>query len=183
MASPPPGASASRFHQRGLAEVEAAEELADEEDIGRVGDLGLEGRAGGEGLVGDGRAEVGKAAELFADAEEAGLGALRGRERVELVVADGSEEDGVGGEGEVEGGLREWRAGLGDGDAADEGFGEGEGMAAEFGDGTEDVDGFGGDLGADAVAGKDCDVELHLDPPGTRNRLCGQAGVVAADRS
>ena len=49
----------------------------------------------------------------------------------------------------------------GDGDAADEGFGEGEVVAAELGDGFEDVDGFAGDFGADAVAGEDCDLELH----------------------
>ncbi len=48
-----------------------------------------------------------------------------------------------------------------DGDSADEGFGEGEVVAAEFGYGFEDVDGFVGDFGADAVAGEDGDLELH----------------------
>ena len=31
-----------------------------------------------------------------------------------------------------------------------------------FGDGLEDVDGFVGDFGADAVAGEDGDLELHV---------------------
>ena len=54
------------------------------------------------------------------------------------------------------------RAVCGDGDAADEGFTEGEGVAAELGNGFEDVDGFAGDFGADAVAGQDCDVQVRL---------------------
>ena len=83
----------------GLAEVEAAEELADEEDVRAGGDLGAEGRAGSEGGVGDGWSKVGEAAEGLADLEEASLGTLVGRECVELVVADGAEQDGVGGEG------------------------------------------------------------------------------------
>ena len=57
--------------------------------------------------------------------------------------------------------LRQRRAFGGDGDAADEGFGEGEVVAAELGDGLEDVDGFAGDFGADAVSGEDGDLELH----------------------
>ena len=56
---------------------------------------GLRGELADEGFVGDGGAEIGEAAEGLADVEEAGFGALRGRERVELVVADGAEEDGV----------------------------------------------------------------------------------------
>ena len=72
---------------------------------------------------------------------------------VELVVADRAEEDGVAVESDVDGGLRQWGAVGGDSHAADEGFGECEGVAAGFGDGGEDVDGFAGDFGADAVAG------------------------------
>ena len=52
----------------------------------------------------------------------------------------------------------------GDGYSAEEAWGEGEVVAAEFGDGFEDVDGFVGDFGADAVAGEDCNFELHAFP-------------------
>ena len=47
------------------------------------------------------------------------------------------------------------RAGRGDGDSAEQERDEGEVVAAELGDGFEDVDGFVGDFGADAVAGED----------------------------
>ena len=93
--------------------------------------------------------------------QQAGFGALVGREGVELVVADGAEEDGVGVERDVDGLV-----------------GSGEPFAVmatpprrasakvkswppSFGDGVEDVDGFVGDFGADAVAGEDCNLELH----------------------
>ena len=64
----------------------------------------------------------------------------------------------------------ERRAVGGDGDAADEGFGEGEVVAAELGDGSENADGFAGDFGADAVAGEDCDLELHALPRAGQRR-------------
>ena len=86
-------------------------------------------------------------------------GRLSGGRCVELVVAYGSEQDGVGGEAGVEG---RWGSGVpvcGDGDAADEGFVEGEVVGAVVGDLLEDGDGFAGDFGADAVAGEDGDVE------------------------
>ena len=156
MASP-----VSLFHQRGRAEVEAAEEFADEEDVGVLGDFGAQGRVFGERGVGDGGAQVGEAAEGLADLEQAGFGALVRREGVELVVADRAEQDGVALERGVEGRGGERRAGGGDGDSADEERDEGEVVAAELGDGFEDVDGFVGDFGADAVAGEDGYLETH----------------------
>ncbi len=145
----------------GRAEVEAAEQLADEEDVGAFGDLGTQGRVGRERGVGDGGAEVGVAAEGVANLEEAGLGTLVRGERVELFVADRAEQDGVGFEAGVEGGGGQGRAGGRDGDSAEEQGDEGEVVAAEFGDGLQDVDGFVGDFGADAVAGEDGYLETH----------------------
>ena len=145
----------------GLAKVEAAEELADKEDVGAVDDFRAEGRGGGELGVGDGRAEVGETAERLADVEQAGFGAFVGGEGVEFIVADGAKQDGVGAESQVESLLREGGPVRGDGDAAEEGFGEAEVVVAGFGDLAEDGYGFLGDLGADAVAGEDCDVQLH----------------------
>ncbi len=50
----------------------------------------------------------------------------------------------------------------GDGGSADEAFDEGEVVAAEFGYGAQDVGGFTGDFGADAVAGEDCNFQAHI---------------------
>ena len=100
------------FHAARRAEVEAAEELADEEDVDVLGDFGAQGGVFGERGVGDGGAQVGEAAECLADLQEAGFGALVGGEGVELVVADGAEEDGVGLEAGVERGRGERGAGL-----------------------------------------------------------------------
>ena len=145
----------------GRAEVEAAEELADEEDVGVFGDFGAEGRVFRERGVGDGGAQVGEAAEGLADLEEAGFGALVGREGVELVVADGAHQDGVGVERGVEGRGGERRAGGVMATPPRRSADEGEVVAAELGYGLEDVDGFVGDFGADAVAGEDGYLELH----------------------
>ncbi len=73
-------------------------------------------------------------------------------------------QDGVALERGVEGRGGERRAGGVDGDSADEERDEGEVVAAELGDGFEDVDGFVGDFGADAVAGEDGYLELHTFP-------------------
>ncbi len=74
---------------------------------GRSGEFSL------RAAIGDGGAQVGEAAEGLADLQEAGFGALVRGEGVELVVADGADQDGVGVERGVEGGGGERRAGGG----------------------------------------------------------------------
>ena len=74
----------------------------------------------GELLEGEGGAQVGEAAERGANLQQAGFGALVGRQGIELVAADGAEQDGVG----VESAAARVSAGRGvpscdDGDAAD----------------------------------------------------------------
>jgi len=146
----------------GGAEVEAAEQLADKEDIDIFRNLRTQRRAAAERLVGDRGAKVGKTAERLANLQQTGFGTLVGSKRVELVVAHGPEQDGVGVERGVECSRRKRRAGLGDGRSADEAFDEGEVMAAEFGYGAQDVGGFTGDFRADAVSGEDCNFQAHL---------------------
>ncbi len=116
----------------GLAEVEAAEQFADEENVCAVDDFGAERPVDGEFFEGEGGAQVGKAAESGANGKQAGFGALVGGEGVELVAADCAEEDGVGGEGGGEGVGGQRRAVGGDGDAADALVVEGERVAAEW---------------------------------------------------
>ena len=78
-----------------LAEVEAAEQFADEEDVGAVDDLGAQRAVDGEFLEGEGRAEIGESAEGGADLKQSGFGALVGRKGIEFVAADGAEQNGV----------------------------------------------------------------------------------------
>src|SRR5215472_1984710 len=69
-----------------LAEVEAAKELAHEEDVDTLGDLGAQWRVVTERGEGKAGAQVCIATEDLADLQQAGFGALVGREVVELVV-------------------------------------------------------------------------------------------------
>ena len=147
-----------------LAEVEAAEEFADEEDVCAFSDFGAKGRVVGEGAVGDGGAQVGEATEGFADLQQAGFGALAGGQCVELVVTDGTEEGGVALQGGCEGMVGQGFAVGGDGDAADGQWQELEDVAAMVGDGGDDIDGFVGHFGADAVSFEECDFEVHGSP-------------------
>ena len=62
----------------GLAEVEAAEELAHEEDVDALGDFGTEWRVVGERGEGEAGAEICKASEHLADLQQAGFGTLVG---------------------------------------------------------------------------------------------------------
>ena len=72
---------------------------------------GRSGRVDGEFLEGEGGAQVGEAAECGAELQQAGFGTLVGRKGIELVAADGAEENRVGVErgGECVGGQRRCR--------------------------------------------------------------------------
>jgi hypothetical protein len=141
----------SLFHQQ----------LADEEDVDAFRNLGAQRRIFGERRIRRRRPQVGKAAKLLPNLQQAGFGALVGRQGVELVVAHRAQQDGVGFEAGGDGRLGQRRSFGGDGDAADQGFGEAEVVAAELGDSLENFNGFAGDFGADAVSGEDCDLQLH----------------------
>src|SRR6202000_3387187 len=134
-----------------LAEVEATEELAHEEDVDALRDLGTQRRVVSKRGEGQAGAQIRIASEDLADLQQAGFGALVRRQVIELVVADRAQKDRVGVERDVNGLLGQWRAFGSDGDAADERLGELEvetaRLVAEFGDGLEDVDGLSRDLG------------------------------------
>ena len=82
----------------GVAEVDAAGQLADDEQVG-AGDALLAQRAGADqGRAGPHRAQVGVEAHALAQAEQPLLGARRvGVGGVPLGAADGAEQDRVGG--------------------------------------------------------------------------------------
>ena len=138
----------------GLAEVQTAEQLAHKQDVGAFRDLRPERRVIRKGLVRDGRPQVRKASERFANLQEAHLGPLARRQIVELVIADSSQQSGVALQGLLQRPIGQWRAVCIDGIAAD---GKGdvlERMSAEAGHGVQHVDRFLRYVGADAVTGE-----------------------------
>ena len=64
-----------------LAEIDAAGELAHDDDVEALDHLALQGGGVGEGRVADRRAQVGEQAEILAQAQEARLGARPHRAR------------------------------------------------------------------------------------------------------
>ena len=76
--------------------------------------------------------------------QQAGLGTLVGRERVELVVAYRAEQDGVGVERSIKCRCGQGRSTLGDGDAADQALDEGELVATELSYSAQNIGGFAG---------------------------------------
>ncbi len=85
------------FHvaRAGLAEVGAAEQLADKHDVGAFDDFGPKRAVDCEFLEREAGAQIGKAAEGCAKAEQAGFGTLVRSERIELVAADSAEQNGI----------------------------------------------------------------------------------------
>ena len=81
---------------RGCAEVDVAGQLAQDQDVEAGDDLRLQRRRAGEFGVDRRRAQVGEEAELLAQPQERLLRALRARQLVVLRTADRAEEDRVG---------------------------------------------------------------------------------------
>ena len=146
----------------GLAEVDAAGQLADDQEIGAGDDLRLERggvRQHGVQLRG---AQVGVQAQLLAQAQQRALRAHVVGQAVPLGAAHGAEENRVARLRELERLLGKRPAGLVDGGAARVGRAELEGVAVLRGDLFEDLHGLRHDLGPDPVAGQDCDARLHV---------------------
>ena len=141
------------------AEVEAAGELAHDEQVHAFHRLALQRRAVGERRVHAGGAQVGVEVHCLANGEQALFRAARAS--VPLRAAHGAKEDGVGGEAGLAGGGGEGLTGGVDARAADGVGGEGEGVAEASGDGLQHLAGGGRDLGADAVAGEEDDAVGH----------------------
>ena len=156
----------------GLAEIDAAGQLAHDQDVEAFDDLALQRRGVGERGIADGRAQVGVEAEVFAQPQQAGFGARVIGHGVPFGAADGGQHHRVGG-------LRQRHVGVADGlamgvigAAADQGFFRleaGDAGAAMPGD---DLFQLRHDLGPDAVAGKQEEfVGRHrVGPPGSGNR-------------
>ena len=134
-----------------VAEVDAAGQLADDQQVG-AGDPLLAQRAGADqGRAGPDRAQVGVEAHALAQAEQALLGARRVRVGgVPLGTADGAEQDRVGGPA----GLQHL---VGEGGAVgvDRGAAHQPLVELELAERLQQLLRGGDDLGADPVAGED----------------------------
>ena len=134
-----------------LAEVDAAGQLADDEQVG-AGDPLLAQRAGADQRrARPHRAQVGVQAHPLAQPEQALLGARRvGVGGVPLRAADRAEQDGVGGAAGLEHLVGEGGAVRVDRAAADQAL-----VELELAERLEQLRRGGDDLGADPVAGQD----------------------------
>ena len=81
----------------GLAEVGAAGQLAQDQDVEAFDVLAPERGGFGERGIADGGTQVGEQVEVLAQAQQAGLGAVLVGDLVPLRPADGAEHDGIGG--------------------------------------------------------------------------------------
>ena len=95
------------FDPARLAEVEVAEQLAHDDQVGPADDLGPQGGRVEQGVARLDRAQIGVDAERFAQAEEALFGPLVGREHVPLGAAHRAEEHRVGAHASLAGLVRE----------------------------------------------------------------------------
>ena len=148
------------FEQRGglgLAEVDAAGQLANADDVDAVGDAGgLERRGVGEIRIQQTGADVRKEVKGLAQREQSSaLGLLLGGKFLPLGAADGAEENGVGLLAEREGGVGQGFAVIVDACAADVGVLVIEVQALLFGDVGENAERLGHDFGTDVVTGQD----------------------------
>ena len=82
----------------GLAEIDAAGELADDQDVEPVDQLALERRGVGERRIADRRPEIGEELQILAEPQEPGLGAHVVGHLVPFRPAHRAEEHRVGGE-------------------------------------------------------------------------------------
>ena len=145
-----------------LAEIDAAGQLAQDQDVEPLDQLALQRRGVGERRIADGGAEIGEDAELLAQPQQRRLRALLVGHLVPFRPADRAEDHRIGGER-----LRHRR--LGDrhamrvvGGAADQILLDLEGAEPGLVHEGDDRLHLGHDLRADAVAGKKEDAVRHL---------------------
>ncbi len=143
----------------GLAEIDAAGQLAHDHDVEAVDQLALQRRGVGERGITDRGAQIGEQLEVLAQPQQPGLGPLLVRNAIPFGAADGAEHHRVGLKRASHGRVRD-RLAMGIvGRAADEvGLGL-DGDAALAVDPSDDALDFGHHLRPDAVARQQQDIE------------------------
>ncbi len=139
-----------------LAEIDAAGQFAEDDQIDAFDDLLLQRRTVRHHWRDLQRPQIGEQAHGLADRQQAFLGPALAA--VPFGTADGAQQDRVGGDAGGAGRLWQGLARLVDGGAADQMFGEVEAVAIEVADHRQDVARGARHLRSDAVAGQQDDI-------------------------
>ena len=147
-------ATLERHDFLGLAEISAARQFAQDQDVQALDVLALEGRGLRQRRVADGGAQIGEQIEVLAQAQQARFGTNRISHLVPFGPADGTEYNGVRRTRQAQSLIRQRHAVLVDGGPTDQ---RRRGVEAHLPllveEGNEALD-LGHHLRADAVAGK-----------------------------
>ena len=145
----------------GLAKVQAAEQLANEHDVGAANDLFFQRRTIGDAGINDCRTQIGESLERLAQAEQAGFDALLGRKVIVFRRSHSAQQNSIAVQAALDGLCRQRCSKLIDGYAADRALGEFELVVIQVRHAAQNAHRFPSDFGTDAVAGQDRDLELH----------------------
>ena len=146
-----------------LAEVNAADELPDDEKINApLYNLRLQGRGGGQLRPDFCRTVVAVDPHAGTQPEKSLFGPLGAGHAVPLGAAYRAQKDGIGGQAFIQHFLGQGVAVAVDGIAAHGNLGIGKCMAEDFGSPVKNGLGLGYNFRADAVAGNQCDVFRHF---------------------
>ena len=155
MSTAAPGAVSQGLDAPGLAEIDAAGELPQDQDVETLDQLRLQRAGLGQCREDHGRAEIGEELQLLAQAQQALLRLQVERVGVVLGAAHGAEDDGVRGLGERHRAIGHRHAVRVEGSAADEIALALELQALAVAEPGDDALDLGHHLGADAVTGQE----------------------------
>ena len=144
-----------------LPEVQAAEQLADDQDIGAGHALGAIRSRANERSVGIGRAEIREPAQCPAQGQQRRLRAFAGLEMIECGITDRAEQHSVGAETTVERVRRQGDATVSQCRSADEQLTRLEVVSEGVGDQLQNAKRLSDDLRADSIPGKQRDLQTH----------------------
>ena len=144
-----------------MREIQAAQQLANDQDVSAAGYVLAQRRAVGNGFVGFHRTQVGESAERLSQRQQSGFGTLLAGESVELPRAHRAEKNSVGFQAGCQRLLRQRRSILLDGRSADAMRLETKLVAAHIRDRLQHSHGLLGYFGADSVSRQYDDAQLH----------------------
>ena len=155
----------------GLPEVDPAQQLTHDQDVGALDDLGAQGRAVGNGAIGDRRTQIGITAQRLPQSQQPGFRLLPGRQRIELRPSHGAEQHGLAVHAGAHRCFRQRRAALADSSAPNRVLFKTGVVAVKIQHRAQDAHRFPRNLRANSVARQNRDVQLHCSYPGIVSRV------------